>query len=187
VRIIVLAVVAAAFILPAGVALAMPTDGEPPAPATPPSTPVLPPAILQVTTTPSSTPSNNVGGGGGGVVWPSGCRDVDVYAIQKSFLFGTTIYKFHQFKHWCWRGGAIYDERHAWSFDGGSTACLNTVYDPNAWYYSWSNGGAKSGHYSEERAHVTNCIFHFGDWKEFYPDVKIWSYANGGYNVSVNN
>jgi hypothetical protein len=170
VRIIIVAAVMAAFLISAGQASARPRDAAPP------------PDVQVATSTTTGDPDP-----GAGYAWPSGCRDVDVYATQKSFLFGTTIYKFHQLKHWCWRSGAIYDERHAWSFQGSSTACLQTVYPANAWYYTWSAGLPKSGHYSEERAHVTNCVFHFGDWKEFYPDVKIWSYANGGYNVSVAN
>ena len=59
--------------------------------------------------------------------------------------------------------------------------CLNTVYPPNAWFYTYWGGIGTSGHYLEERAHVTNCVFHVGDWKEFYPDVKIWIRADGSY------
>jgi len=142
---------------------------------------------MTIVDTPTLTPSGNVVTGGGGGSWPSGCRDVDVYTSQSSFLFGTTIYRFHQYKHWCWGGGGIYDERHAWGFEGSSTACFQTAYPPNAWYFTWWNGIGTSGHYSEERAHVTNCVFHFGDWKEYYPDVKIWSYANGTYSVATSN
>jgi hypothetical protein len=81
----------------------------------------------------------------------------------------------------------IYDERHAWSFDGGSTACFDEVYPDNHWTFTWWRGIAGSGDFSEERAHVTNCVFHIGDWKEFYPDVKIWAYADGTYKVQVAN
>jgi hypothetical protein len=108
-----------------------------------------------------------------------------MYTEQKSFLFHVRIYRFHQVKHWCWRGGVIYDERHAWTFEGSSTACLQTVYPDNSWFFTWAPGKPQSGHYSEERAHATNCVFHVGDWKEFYPDVKIWAYADGTYKVST--
>ena len=104
---------------------------------------------------------------------------------QKSFLFHVRVYRFHQVKHWCWRGGVIYDERHAWTFEGSSTACLQTVYPDNSWFFTWAPGKPQSGHYSEERAHATNCVFHIGDWKEFYPDVKIWAHADGTYVVTT--
>jgi hypothetical protein len=124
-------------------------------------------------------------GGGGG--WPSGCRDLDISTSQSSFLFGTTVYRFHALEHWCWGGGAIYEERHGWSYEGSSTSCLNTVYPPNAWFYTYWSGIGTSGHYLEERAHVTNCVFHVGDWKEFYPDVKIWVRADGSYTTATGN
>jgi hypothetical protein len=124
---------------------------------------------------------------GGSPGWPSGCRDLDISTAQSSFLFHTTIYRLHALQHWCWAGGAIYEERHAWSFEGGSTACLNTVYPANAWFYTYWNGIGSSGHYTEERAHVTNCVFHIGDWKEFYPDVKIWVHADGSYTTGTSN
>ena len=82
---------------------------------------------------------------------------------------------------------AIYEERHGWSYDGSSTSCLNTVYPPNAWFYTYWGGIGTSGHYLEERAHVTNCVFHVGDWKEFYPDVKIWIRADGSYTAATSN
>jgi hypothetical protein len=147
--------------------------------------------IPPVVTTPPPQPSGGSSSGGGssstGVTWPSGCRTVDLFTEQKSFLFHVRIYRFHQVKHWCWRGGAIYDERHAWEFDGSSTACLDVVYLDNAWYFAWVPGKPQSGHYSEERAHATNCVFHVGDWKEFYPDVRIWAYADGTYKVTTAN
>jgi hypothetical protein len=199
VRYLVLAAALAAFFVSAGAAAAMP-DGSGAQPPPPPS----PPVILVITTIPTPTVPPTVLGGGGGTggsggggsssssgggttTFPSGCRDVDLYASQTSFLFHTRIYRFHQLKHWCWRGGVIYDERHAWSFDGSATACLGVVYPDNSWSFTWWYGKAGSGHYSEERAHVTNCIFHIGDWKEFYPDVKIWAYANGTYKVATSN
>lgn len=125
--------------------------------------------------------------GGGGGSWPSGCRDLDISTSESSFLFHTTVYRFHALEHWCWAGGGIYEERHGWSFDGSSAACLNTVYPANAWFYTYSNGIGSSGHYLEERAHVTNCVFHIGDWKEFYPDVKIWIHADGSYTAATSN
>ena len=79
------------------------------------------------------------------------------------------------------------EERHGWSYDGSSTSCLNTVYPPNAWFYSYWGGIGSSGHFLEERAHVTNCVFHVGDWKEFYPDVKIWIRADGSYTAATAN
>lgn len=131
------------------------------------------------------TPKTVVSGGGGG--WPNGCRDVDISTSQNSFLFGTQVYRFHALEHWCWGGGAISEERHGWSYDGSSTSCLNTVYPPNAWFYTYWSGIGTSGHYLEERAHVTNCVFHVGDWKEFYPDVKIWIRADGSYTTATSN
>jgi hypothetical protein len=131
------------------------------------------------------TPAGVGTGGGGG--WPSGCRDIDISTSQSSFLFGTTVYRFHALEHWCWAGGGIYEERHGWSYDGSSTSCLNTVYPPNAWFYSYWGGIGSSGHFLEERAHVTNCVFHVGDWKEFYPDVKIWIRADGSYTADTSN
>ena len=122
-----------------------------------------------------------------GVWYPSGCKQVDVYAIARSAIFRTTIYRFHHIKHWCWRQGIVYDERHSWSFDGSSTACLDQVYPANSWYFTWKWGKAQSGHFSEERAHVTNCVFRIGSWKEMYPDVKIQAHADGSYGQSVQN
>lgn len=121
-----------------------------------------------------------------GIYYPSGCRQVDVAAVVKSLLFQTVIYKFHQIKHWCWHNGIVYDERHAWSFQGSSTACFNTVFPPNAWFFSWRNK-AQGGHYSEEHAWVTNCVFKIGAWNQLYPDVKIWAYADGSYQSSTSN
>ena len=122
-----------------------------------------------------------------GVSYPSGCRQVDVYAIAKSVLFRVTVYKFHHVKYWCWHNGIVYNERHAWSFDGSSTACLDTVYPANSWFFNWKWGKAQSGHFSEERAHITNCVFRIGSWKEMYPDVKIWAHADGSYEQNVKN
>ena len=136
---------------------------------------------------PPETPNVNVGGGGGSPAWPSGCRDLDISTNQTSFLFGTQIYRFHALEHWCWAGGIVYDERHGWSFDGSASACLGTVYPPNSWFYTYWNGIGTSGHYTEERAHVTNCVFHIGDWKEFYPDVKVWAHADGSYSTATAN
>lgn len=124
---------------------------------------------------------------GGGVTYPSGCKQVDIYAIAKSAIFQTTIYKFHQVKHWCWHSGIVYDERHNWTFSGSATACLDTVYPANSWFFTWKWGKAQSGHYSEERAHVTNCVFKVGSWKEMYPDVVIRAHADGSYDQSVRN
>jgi hypothetical protein len=121
------------------------------------------------------------------VVYPSGCKQVDIYAIASSVLFRTTIYKFHQVKHWCWHAGVVYDERHSWSFSGSATACLDTVYPANSWFFTWKWGKAQSGHFSEERAHITNCIFKVGSWKEMYPDVQIRAHADGSYDQSVRN
>lgn len=131
------------------------------------------------------SPKTVVGPGGGG--WPSGCRDLDISTSQSSFLFGTTIYRFHALEHWCWGGGGVSEERHGWSYDGSSTSCLGTVYSPNSWFYTYWAGIGTSGHYLEERAHVTNCVFHVGDWKEFYPDVKIWIRADGSYTAATAN
>ena len=122
-----------------------------------------------------------------GVTYPSGCKTVDIYAIAKSAIFHTTIYKFHQVKHWCWHSGLVYDEHHAWSFDGSSTACLDTVYPANSWFFAWKWGKAQSGHFSEERAHVTNCVFKIGSWNQLYPDVKIWAHADGSYDSTTAN
>jgi hypothetical protein len=133
---------------------------------------------------PMSPAGFGTGGGGG---WPSGCRDIDISTSQSSFLFGTTVYRFHALQHWCWAGGGISEERHGWSFDGSSTSCLNTVYPPNDWFYSYWGGIGSSGHFLEERAYVTNCVFHVGDWKEFYPDVKIWIRADGSYTAATSN
>jgi hypothetical protein len=121
-----------------------------------------------------------------GVAYPSGCRQVDVAAVEKSFLFKTVVYRFHQIKHWCWHNGVVYDERHAWSFDGSSTACLDTVYAPNAWFFAWQ-GKSAGGHFSEEHAHVTNCVFKIGNWSQLYPDVKIWAHADGSYDQTTSN
>jgi hypothetical protein len=182
------AVVTAAVGLSAGVAQAMlpPEDSAQPAAPVPrlivtPTLPSVPPTLLL--TQPAGTGG---GGGGGSSQAPAGCRDVDISTSQKSALFHTKIYKFHQLKHWCWRRGVVYDERHAWSFDGGSTACFDTTYPDNHWTFSW-NGKPAGGDFSEERAHVTNCVFHIGDWKEYYPDVKIWAYADGTYKVEKSN
>ena len=106
---------------------------------------------------------------------------------QSSFLFGTTIYRFHALEHWCWGGGAIYEERHGWSYDGSSTSCLEHGVPAERWFYTYWAGIGTSGHYLEERAHVTNCVFHVGDWKEFYPDVKIWIRADGSYTAATGN
>ena len=122
------------------------------------------------------------GDGGGG--WPSGCRDVDESTEQDSWIFGSLIFRFHQQKHWCWSGGSVYDERHNWDYQGGSTSCLDEVYPDNAWFYNWW-GVSNSGHYSQEHARVTNCILRYGEWKEFYPSVKIWSHADGSYDVDA--
>lgn len=122
-----------------------------------------------------------------GVTYPSGCKQVDVYAIAKSAIFRTTIYKFHHVKHWCWHNGIVYDERHDWSFQGSATACLDTVYPASAYFFTWKWGKSQSGHFSEERAHVTNCVFKVGSWKEMYPDVQIRAHADGSYTQSVRN
>lgn len=186
-RYLILMAVTAALLSPAAAgALTLPTMpfGDPDPPSLPivpaPPTPTLPPIAPQ-------PPSGDTGNSSGGVTWPNGCRTVDFYAQQTSFLFHSRIYRFHQVKHWCWRGGVVYDERHAWSFEGSSTACLQTVYPANSWFFAWSAGRPESGHYSEERAHATNCVFHIGDWKEFYPDVKIWAHADGSYDVTTAN
>jgi len=121
-----------------------------------------------------------------GVAYPSGCRQVDVAATATSFLFKSVVYRFHQIKHWCWHRGLVYDERHAWSFQGSSTACFNTAYPPNAWFFAW-HGHAQGGHYSEERAWVTNCVFKIGSWNQLYPDVKIWAHADGSYDHTTTN
>ena len=186
-RYLVLAAATAAYVILVGAAAAMPDSSGTPAPAPPPVL-VLPP----VTFSPPPAPAAPASGGDGtsGTVaagWPSGCRTIDFYAEQKSFLFHVTIYRFHQIKHWCWRGGVVYHHRHAWTFDGSATACFDAVYPDNSWFFTWWHNKANSGHYSEERAHVTNCVFHIGDWKEFYPDVKISAYADGTYKVSTQN
>jgi hypothetical protein len=180
---VVTAVAAAALGL-TGVAVAMtpPVDSAPPAAPAPPPVlfipqPVQPAQPLQ----PAQPPSGSTGSSA-----PSGCRDINIITSQKSFLFHSNIYRFHQVKHWCWRRGVVYDERHAWTFEGGSTACFDTVYPDNHWTFSW-NGVPAGGDFSEERAHVTNCVFHIGDWKEYYPDVKIWAYADGTYKVETSN
>lgn len=120
------------------------------------------------------------------VAYPSGCRQVDVYSQATSFLFKSVIYRFHHIKHWCWHLGLVYDERHSWSFQGSSTACFNTAYPPNAWFFAWQ-GNARGGHFSEERAWVTNCVFKIGAWNQLYPDVKIWAHADGSYDISTAN
>ena len=145
---------------------------------------LLAPAAAVAAVAPPATPQVLSPAGG---AWPSGCRDLDVSTSQASFLFRTTIYRFHTLQHWCWSGGVITEERHGWSFDGSSTACLDTVYPPNAWFFTYWNGLGTSGHYTEERAHVTNCVFHVGDWKEFYPDVKVWIRADGSYTTATAN
>jgi hypothetical protein len=187
VRYLVLTATTAVFLILVGAAAAMPDSSETPE-ASPPPVLVLPPVTFSPQPT-SPPPSSGSGGEGGGatVTVPSGCRTIDFYAEQKSFLFHTRIYRFHQIKHWCWRNGVVYDERHAWTFDGSATACFDTVYPDNSWFFAWRSNKPESGHYSEERAHVTNCVFHVGDWKEFYPDVKIWAYADGTYKVSTQN
>jgi hypothetical protein len=182
---LIIAEIVAAALVPAGEAVGKSSPGPtPPSPA-PRSVDRGVQIMMRVHLT--GAPSGPLDGDLGPIVYPAGCRDVDVYASQSSWIFHTTIYRFHQFKHWCWRAGGVYGERHAWQFDGSATACLNTVYPPNAWYFTWWRGISSSGHISEERAHVTNCIFHIGDWKEFYPDVKIWAYADGSYKVATAN
>lgn len=186
-RILVLAATTAALLVPAGVACAMsvPDEGSSsPPPIASGGHPMQPVPLQPV---PAAATGGSSGSSSGLVTNPSGCRDLDAVASQKSFLFHSKIYKFHQLKHWCWRRGVIYDERHAWSFDGGSTACFDTIYPDNHWTFVWWRGLAGSGDFSEERAHVTNCVFHIGDWKEYYPDVKIWAYADGTYKIATAN
>ncbi|HEY3962896.1 MAG TPA: hypothetical protein VGL84_10255 [Gaiellaceae bacterium] len=179
--------VATALSLSAGAAVAMtpPVESAPPAPKAPTPPPVLfvPPPPAQQPSSPAKPPGGSTGSQ---PTLPSGCRDIDIVTSERSFLFQSNIYRFHQLKHWCWRRGAVVDERHAWSFDGGSTACFDTVYPDNHWTFSW-HGVQTGGDFSEERAHVTNCVFHIGDWKEYYPDVKIWAYADGTYKVETAN
>jgi hypothetical protein len=158
-----------------------PVDSGPPVPKAPAPPPVL---VLPQPTQPAAPPPG--GGTGSQSTAPSGCRDVDIVTSEVSFLFHSNIYRFHQLKHWCWRRGTVYDERHAWSFAGGATACFDTAYPDNHWTFTW-NGNQTGGDFSEERAHVTNCVFHIGDWKEYYPDVKIWAYADGTYKVETSN
>jgi hypothetical protein len=188
VRYLVLAAATAASLILVGAAAAMPDSSEQPV-AAPPPVLVLPPVTFTPAPAPPApaAPGSGSEGGSGTVTLPSGCRTIDFFAEQKSFLFHVRIYRFHQIKHWCWRNGVVYDERHAWTFEGSATACFDTVYPDNSWFFTWWKNKASSGHYSEERAHVTNCVFHFGDWKEFYPDVKIWAYADGTYTVSTQN
>ena len=140
-----------------------------------------------VTETTEADPYGGLATSTGGVTYPSGCKQVDVYAIAKSAIFGATIYKFHQIKYWCWHLGVVYNERHNWQFQGSSTACFDKAYPPNAWFLNWKWGKGQSGHFSEERAHVTNCIFKIGSWKEMYPDVQITAHADGTYTQSVRN
>jgi hypothetical protein len=181
---------AAASLVLAGVAVAMSTpegsgsSGSSQSSSPPPGQVIT---VIESSGGYSGSSSGGSSGSGSGTAYPSGCRDVDLAATEKSFLFGTKIYRFHQVKHWCWKGGVITNERHAWSFDGSSTACFDQAYPDNSWYFTWWHGKATSGHFSEERAHVTNCVFHVGDWKEFYPDVKIWAYADGTYKVDTTN
>jgi hypothetical protein len=189
VRYLVLAAATAASLILVGAAAAMPDSSETPV-AAPPPVLILPPTILTpppVTPATPASPGSGSEGGSGTVTLPTGCRTIDFFAEQKSFLFHVRIYRFHQIKHWCWRNGVVYDERHAWTFEGSATACFDSVYPDNSWFFTWWKNKANSGHFSEERAHVTNCVFHFGDWKEFYPDVKIWAYADGTYTVSTQN
>jgi hypothetical protein len=180
-RYLVLAVVVAALLGTAGPARA--DTGITPASA--PDSPVFSTEIVVTSEPDSSGPVFSVHPQTG-LAYPSGCRQVDVAAVAKSLIFKTVVYKFHQLKHWCWHNGVVYDERHTWSFDGSSTACLDTVYPPNAWLFAW-RGKASGGHYSEERAHVTNCVFKIGNWAQLYPDVKIWAHADGSYDNSTSN
>jgi len=182
-RYLVLAAVTAA-LLGAGAGQARATTVPSPPVGGPPEILVLSTGVTETT---EADPYGGLATSTGGVTYPSGCKQVDVYAIAKSAIFGATIYKFHQIKYWCWHLGVVYNERHNWQFQGSSTACFDKAYPPNAWFLNWKWGKGQSGHFSEERAHVTNCIFKIGSWKEMYPDVQITAHADGTYTQSVRN
>ena len=184
-RYLILAAVLAA-LTGAAVAGSARADGLPPAPDTDQTTGVI--FSTEVSVSDEADPDAGIVtvDPDSGVAYPSGCRQVDVAAVARSFLFKSVIYRFHQIKHWCWHRGLVYDERHAWTFQGSSTACFNTAFPPNAWFFSW-RGNAQGGHFSEEHAWVTNCVFKIGAWNQLYPDVKIRAHADGSYDSSTSN
>ena len=108
----------------------------------------------------------------------SGCREIDIVKEGSSFLFRTTVYKWHQHKRWCWANGRV---------TGVWTSAYATNMDAN-WYYRGLAGSAgyffgpnQSGHYSFRQAKMENCVLKYGCIGSEYPWIKIWVEGDGGY------
>ena len=117
-------------------------------------------------------------GKGGRSLQASGCREIDIVREGSSFLFRTTVYKFHHHKRWCWANGRV---------TGVWTSAYATNVDAN-WYYrglsastGYFYGANQSGHYSFRQAKMENCVLKYGCVGSEYPWVKIWVQGDGGY------
>jgi hypothetical protein len=108
----------------------------------------------------------------------SGCREIDIVKEGSGFLFGTTVYKWHHSKRWCWANGRVTG---VWSSAYATNVDANWYYRGLAGSAGYFYGANQSGHYSFRQAKMENCVLKYGCIGSEYPWVKIWAEGNGSY------
>jgi hypothetical protein len=88
----------------------------------------------------------------------SGCRNVDVARVGRD-IFNFVVYRFHQFKRWCWNSPRItYRYVSTYVSDVDPNMDYKGVVASTGNYYTWCCGTTRSGHVSYRQGRFDNCI-----------------------------
>jgi hypothetical protein len=117
----------------------------------------------------------------------AGCKDIDAWRYSTSFLFGTTVYRFHQTVHFCWNtaskltavttGTYVSNVDPNWTYRGLTAS--------NGYFFTWCCGNTHSGHFGLRQGHFDNCVLKYGCIGSEYPWVKIWIHGNGTWTYTT--
>ncbi len=112
----------------------------------------------------------------------SGCDFVDAWRNHYSLL-GFLVWRFHQYKYWCWTYPRILTSTLSIGSrftNVDSQQVVNWDNHGYGYYYSWA-GSPYGGHFSDRNGSVSNCIFRVGCISTSYPYVDIWINGNGAF------
>ncbi len=114
----------------------------------------------------------------------SGCKVVWAMRIGRSFLFGTTLWKYTQEKRFCWSYPRLTSvNTNAYPCCTDPTWYWAGAIGSNGWFFSWA-GSANGGHYTFRQGRFEQQIL--GKVVDSaQPWVKLWVYGNGTWQYAT--
>ena len=114
----------------------------------------------------------------------SGCKTVWAARIGRSFLFGTTLWKYTQEKRFCWSFPRLTSvNTNAYPCCTDPTWFYTGAIGSNGWFFSWA-GSANGGHYSFRQGRFEQRVL--GKVLDSaQPWVKLWVHGDGTWQYDT--